>query len=198
MEWAKNRETTEKEDITYCLLGILDILMPLAYGEGKEKALARLQKEVETTNATLFIVPFNRNDRFIGQELQLAKLEERIFIGGQTTRIAIAGPGGTGKSQLALELAYRTKLKYKNCAVFWIPASDIESLHQAYVLIAEKLNVPGWDNKKEDVKKLVQVYLSRKSAGQWLIIYDNADDNSRISWSIHAASCQLDRLPTSV
>jgi hypothetical protein len=42
MAWAKTRETTEPEDSAYCLLGILDVLLPTFHGEGKEKALRRL------------------------------------------------------------------------------------------------------------------------------------------------------------
>lgn len=34
MEWAKNRETTEVEDIMYCPLGILNVSMPASYAEG--------------------------------------------------------------------------------------------------------------------------------------------------------------------
>jgi hypothetical protein len=52
MSWAANRQCTRTEDISYCLMGIFDINMPLLYGEGK-KAFRRLQeeiwKEVETT-----------------------------------------------------------------------------------------------------------------------------------------------------
>ncbi|OTB18808.1 hypothetical protein K445DRAFT_8829 [Daldinia sp. EC12] len=44
LSWASHRQTTRKEDIAYCLLGILGISMPLLYGEG-EKAFARLQEE---------------------------------------------------------------------------------------------------------------------------------------------------------
>jgi hypothetical protein len=86
--------------------------------------------------------------------------------------------GGIGKSQLALELAYRTRQKYRDCSVFWLPTTVIESLHQAYTDIAQQLKLPGWDNKEADVKKPVQLHLSRESAGQWLLIYDNVDDAS--------------------
>lgn len=41
--WAARRETTRVEDRAYSLLGLLDINMPLLYGEG-EKAFARLQE----------------------------------------------------------------------------------------------------------------------------------------------------------
>jgi tetratricopeptide (TPR) repeat protein len=75
-----------------------------------------------------------------------------------------------------LELAYRTRAKYQNCLVLWIPATDIESLHQAYLDVAQQLNITGWDNEKANVKKLVQLYLSKESTGRWLLVFDNADD----------------------
>jgi len=49
MSWAERRETKREEDAAYCLLGIFDIHMPLIYGEGREKALIRLQKEIKET-----------------------------------------------------------------------------------------------------------------------------------------------------
>jgi hypothetical protein len=44
MSWASTRTTTSREDITYCLLGIFNVNMPMLYGEG-EKAFQRLQDE---------------------------------------------------------------------------------------------------------------------------------------------------------
>jgi len=46
MSWAERRETKREEDTAYSLLGIFDIHMPLLYGEGRNKALIRLQKEI--------------------------------------------------------------------------------------------------------------------------------------------------------
>ncbi|CAN9152893.1 unnamed protein product [Alternaria alternata] len=45
LAWAANRDTTRKEDIAYCLLGIFDIHMPILYGEGT-RAFIRLQEEI--------------------------------------------------------------------------------------------------------------------------------------------------------
>lgn len=47
MSWAERRETKREEDIAYSLLGIFDIHMPLIYGEGRDRALFRLQKEIK-------------------------------------------------------------------------------------------------------------------------------------------------------
>ena len=45
MSWASRRQTSRKEDMAYCLLGIFDVNMPLLYGEG-QKAFIRLQLEI--------------------------------------------------------------------------------------------------------------------------------------------------------
>jgi len=125
---------------------------------------------------TCFTVPFDRNLRFTGRESILADIEGRLFREEQTTKTAIVGLGGIGKTQLALELAYRTRAKYKNCSVFWIPATDMDSLHQAYRDVAQQLRIPGWDEEKADIKKLVQAHLSQADSRPWLLVFDNADD----------------------
>lgn len=55
MSWASHRETTRKEDIAYCLLGLFDVSIPLLYGEG-DKAFFRLQEEImkNSDDQTLF------------------------------------------------------------------------------------------------------------------------------------------------
>lgn len=45
MSWVSSRQTTRREDIAYCLLGLFDVNMPLLYGEG-DKAFIRLQEEI--------------------------------------------------------------------------------------------------------------------------------------------------------
>ena len=45
ISWLSGRTTTREEDMAYCLLGLLDINLPLLYGEGGTKAFLRLQKE---------------------------------------------------------------------------------------------------------------------------------------------------------
>ncbi|KAF2842629.1 HET-domain-containing protein [Patellaria atrata CBS 101060] len=199
MEWARNRETTEEEDNIYCLLGILDVSMPTSYGEGKENALRRLQMEVEAADSAPTIIPFSRNDHFVGRESQLAELEAKLLGDKQTTTLAIVGPGGIGKSQLALELAYKIRQKNKNYSVFWINASDIDSLYQSYTSIAQKLDIPGWDDEKVDIRQLVKFHLSRKDARQCLLIFDNTENITLKSsgFSTARAANLIDYLPQS-
>ena len=49
MSWATDRTTTRVEDRAYSLMGLLDVNMPMLYGEGK-KAFHRLQLEVINTS----------------------------------------------------------------------------------------------------------------------------------------------------
>ena len=188
ISWAESRDTKRKEDKAYSLMGIFDIHMPLIYGEGMEKAFIRLHDEIDKRSTNLqrkqpafepsWIVPFERNPRFTGRESELTRLEAMLLAEDRTTKIAITGLGGIGKTHLLLELAHRTKERYKNYSIIWLPATNIESLEKAYREVAQQLGILGWEEDKADVKRLVQGYLSKESAGQWLLVFDNADDIS--------------------
>jgi hypothetical protein len=45
--WIEGRQTTQEEDLAYSLIGIFGVSMEFRYGEGKERALSRLQEEME-------------------------------------------------------------------------------------------------------------------------------------------------------
>jgi len=174
--WVENRRTTEDEDIVYCLLGVLGVSMPTTYGEGKESALRRLQAEVEGAGSAPSIIPFSRNESFVGRESQLAKIEAKLFSDDQTTTtLAIVGPGGTGKSQLVLEAAHRTKQNSRSCSVFWMDASDIDSLYRSYASVAQKLSIPGCDDDQADIKQVVERCVAAIGARQCLLVYDNVE-----------------------
>ncbi|KAI1558134.1 CDC6 Cdc6-related protein AAA superfamily ATPase [Pyrenophora tritici-repentis] len=150
--------------------------MPTAYGEGQESARSRLQAELEETNNAPSIIQFSQNPRFVGRESQLAELEAKLFSNEHTTTtLAIVGPGGTGKTQLALEVAHRTRQKNKNCSVLWMDASDKVSLYQSYASVAQKLNIAGWDDDQADIKQLVKRCIVEISARHCLLIFDNTE-----------------------
>jgi hypothetical protein len=46
MSWAEGRQTKREEDAAYSLLGIFDVYMPLIYGEGRDNAVARLERKI--------------------------------------------------------------------------------------------------------------------------------------------------------
>jgi hypothetical protein len=50
MSWASSRVCTREEDVAYSLMGLLEVNMPLLYGEGGYKAFQRLQQEILRTS----------------------------------------------------------------------------------------------------------------------------------------------------
>ena len=69
--WAKYRQTKREEDQAYCLLGIFNVHMLPIYGEGRENAFRRLQKEIHNISynddgmllSFGSLLPGSRNDR---------------------------------------------------------------------------------------------------------------------------------------
>ncbi|MDI1484963.1 MAG: hypothetical protein OHK93_000097 [Ramalina farinacea] len=116
-----------------------------------------------------------RNRRFIGRTEKLKELEEKLIISSDCQKLALVGLGGIGKSQVALELAYAVKERWPDRSILWVPAVSRETFEQAYKEIASHYSIV-LDPKKEDTKESVRRHLNSKSAGKWLLVVDNADD----------------------
>ncbi|KAF2687612.1 kinesin light chain 1 [Lentithecium fluviatile CBS 122367] len=187
MSWAANRTTTLEEDRVYCLLGIFGVFLSLIYGEGEVHASLRLKEEIEKRHEGLgtkrlynlsasSLLPFPRNELFVGREDQLQFLEQFLLSATTHRRMTIYGLGGCGKSALALEFAYRALARHARRLVFWVPAISRESFELAYWEIGIRLCIPGINDDNADIGKLVKDTLSSGSPGDWLMIVDNADD----------------------
>ncbi|EFX02656.1 kinesin light chain [Grosmannia clavigera kw1407] len=168
--------------------------------DDEEVTHADLVNNVGETKKRVWTVPFDRNPCFTGRDDELKAIRQMLVVKDRTARVAITGLGGVGKTNIVLELLYRMRAEYKHCSFIWIPATSEESLSQAYLAAAEKLGIPGWNDPKADVKKLVQAYLSNENAGQWVLVFDNADD--RTLWLERPAndphsSRLIDHLPKS-
>ncbi|KAF7170283.1 hypothetical protein CNMCM5623_002744 [Aspergillus felis] len=123
---------------------------------------------------SVWMVPFRKNPRFVGREEEISKIEGLIMQQDSPGRIAICGLGGVGKTQIALELAYRMRNRDPECLILWISCTSYESMEQAYMSVALKLGIT--DLKPAEVKQQVKAYLSQESTPRWLLIFDNADD----------------------
>jgi nucleoside phosphorylase/tetratricopeptide (TPR) repeat protein len=121
-----------------------------------------------------WMVPFARNPRFLERENLVPELKQTIVKNGGPRIKAIAGLGGTGKTQIVLELAYALRTSNPEFSIFWIPAMNTESIEQAYFEISKHLGLQGVS--QTDVGQRVKTYLSSENAGPWLLIIDNADD----------------------
>ena len=97
-----------------------------------------------------------------------------MIISDDCRKLALVGLGGIGKTQVALELAYTVKERWPEYSIFWVPALSVESFEQAYGDIATKCSIAL--NPQEDPKDSIRHYLNSGSAGKWLLIVDNSDD----------------------
>lgn len=83
------------------------------------------------------------------------------------------------KSQIAIEYAHRRRERTKE-SVFWIYASSLARFTEGLEALAERLELPGWNEPKIDKLSLVSKWLSKEESGDWLLILDNIDDVSLV------------------
>lgn len=125
---------------------------------------------------TIWHVPYARNPFFTGCEDLLAQLHMR-FQAGQAQALsqplAMSGPGGIGKTQLAVEYAYQHRQDYQT--VLWAQAENAETKASAFTTIATLLQLPEHHaNEQEIIVRAVKTWLQVQD--DWLLIFDNADD----------------------
>jgi tetratricopeptide (TPR) repeat protein/transcriptional regulator with XRE-family HTH domain len=121
-------------------------------------------------------VPLPRNPFFTGREAILEALHTQLGVEravALTHASALHGLGGVGKTQIALEYAYRHALEYT--AVFWIAAETEASIISTLLHLAEVLQVPErGEQEQQRVVAAVQRWLTTHR--QWLVIWDNVED----------------------
>ncbi|KAI1660474.1 TPR-like protein [Daldinia decipiens] len=144
-----------------------------------KKAKVAIESRRSSLDKSQFMVPFGRNSGFVGREQTLQLFLEGISPGtnqNDCQRVVLEGLGGVGKSQLALEAAYRIHEKYPGISVFWVPAISEATFVNAYREIAQQLRLKGLNDNQADIKALTKAALEKENAGKWLFILDNADD----------------------
>jgi tetratricopeptide (TPR) repeat protein len=82
------------------------------------------------------------------------------------------------KSQIAIEYSYKVRDKSPKTWVFWVNAGTVTRFEQDYGKIAKILKLPGRDDPKVDILKLVADWLQNELNGPWLLVLDNADDKT--------------------
>ncbi len=120
-----------------------------------------------------WLVPYERNLYFTDRE-EILKDFPAAFFNDETSIpvYAISGLPGVGKTQIAIEYAYRYMEYYQ--AVFWLRADNTENLILDFVDIAYVLNLPEKSsNNQTAILHAVQQWLTHNS--NWLLIFDNVE-----------------------
>ncbi|WP_245646295.1 FxSxx-COOH system tetratricopeptide repeat protein [Nocardiopsis trehalosi] len=140
-----------------------------------------------------------RNATFVGRESLLTQLAERLREGDTTVlphaaperRQAAAAPvrppvfpqtlqgmGGVGKTQLALEFAWRHRGDYD--LVWWIPSDTPSQIQQSLIELAPKLGVGPGGDPAAMVRAVLEALRAGTPYANWLLVYDSAGEPSEV------------------
>ncbi|KAI1378988.1 hypothetical protein F4677DRAFT_410252 [Hypoxylon crocopeplum] len=125
------------------------------------------------------IITHSRNHRFFGRQSILDRLDQVLRPNWTQCQrqFILYGPGGSGKTQIALEYTYRNMDHFK--AVLWIMADSPEKIEQSFRHTAGLLGMEKSAQESSQAKTYVLQRLS-SSEDEFLLCFDNADDMSLI------------------
>jgi TIR domain/NB-ARC domain len=128
-------------------------------------------------------VPSHHNPYFAGRELVLAELQARLTAPETTSRrVALTGLGGVGKTQLAVEYAYRQRADYD--LVWWVRGEQPTSLLGDYAVLAVQHPLAAdlglrQDAPQEAVAAQVRGWLELHR--RWLLVLDNVEEPQAVA-----------------
>jgi len=120
-------------------------------------------------------IPYPRHPSFVGRAELLAALEGGFTgswagAGGPRRRQVLVGLVGVGKTQLAVEYAYRHRADYD--LVWWVRASAPETLVGDYAELARRVGLEDYSDQDATIEA-VRTWLEGR--GRWLLVLDGAD-----------------------
>ncbi|MBB6030224.1 tetratricopeptide repeat protein [Oceanithermus desulfurans] len=137
-------------------------------------------------------LPLARNTIFTGREKELAELARALLEEGENAVVqqAVAGMGGVGKTQLAVEFAYR--YGYRLAGVHWLDLSDPEQLDEQIARNGLEMRLDPWPDKQpEQVSATLHAW---RADGPRLLILDNYEDPDNANMvlgRLHGAELRL-------
>jgi hypothetical protein len=111
-----------------------------------------------------------QNPNFTGRDPEMAAVAARLAAGPRVTVQSVHGMGGVGKTQLASEYAYAHAGDYD--VVWWLTADEPALIADQFAALATGLGLEP-DPDPDAVR--AQVHEALREAGDWLLVFDNAD-----------------------
>jgi hypothetical protein len=186
----QKQQQAQNEQLVSAVKGVADIGVGMRATLEEFKAnppASSIPAQQETSPpASAWNVPYLRNPFFTGREELLKQLHDNLTQNKAAALTqaqarptdsaqaqAIHGLGGIGKTQAAVEYAYRYRDEYRY--VLWVNAATRDELIASFVGLAALLNLP--ERQEQDQTKIVAAVKQWFTTHDgWLLIFDNADD----------------------
>jgi len=135
-----------------------------------------------------------RNRNFTGREALLEQLRNQLAAGRAAaltaaTGVAAHGLGGAGKSQLAIEYAWRWASDYQR--IIWLQAETPETLGRDFDALALDLKLFSKDHAVERAAVIEAVHQHLRENPGWLLIFDNAPEPRSVEYAVPRAGGQV-------
>ncbi|KAF3390284.1 Kinesin light chain 3, partial [Penicillium rolfsii] len=124
----------------------------------------RIPDRPETPPCPLSTVPLLPDPDFVDHGTLLDQIHEKGHIPG--ARIALVGLGGVG-----------LRSQSPDTWVSWIHASNAVRFEQSCREIAERAKIPGRQNPRANIYKLIYDWLNDATTRKWVLILDSLDDD---------------------
>ncbi|WP_051367245.1 FxSxx-COOH system tetratricopeptide repeat protein [Hamadaea tsunoensis] len=151
------------------VLSALDL--PIVGSAGEMRPGAQLAPRFPRRPPPVSNLP-QRNSVFIGRSVLLDQLHERLAGNVMVVVQALYGMGGVGKTQAALEYAYRFSAYYD--VLWWISAEQPSQVRSGLAALAERLGLPVGENAEENIEAVLEALRQGSPYPHWLLIFDNA------------------------
>jgi hypothetical protein len=128
-----------------------------------------------------------RNLYFTGRDEIMRNLDETLENAQRASVLpeaALQGSGGVGKTQIAIEYAYRNVDRYD--LIWWMPSDDPAAVRAQLSVLAARLGLPSTGSMEQTVRSVLDT-LAGTTPLRWLLVYDNANEPSELDGLIPAA-----------
>src|SRR5229473_1110200 len=134
------------------------------------------QQQRQPAKSLVWNIPYTRNPLFTGRDKLLQQLHANLT-GSKAAVLtqpqAISGLGGIGKTQTAVEYAYRHRDDYRY--ILWVHAATRDTIITSFLELATLLKLP--ERLEQDQNLMIVAVKNWFTAHDaWLLIFDNADD----------------------
>jgi tetratricopeptide (TPR) repeat protein len=115
-----------------------------------------------------------RNVNFAGRDaiLETIRASLRKDSSAALVPMAVHGYGGVGKTQIAIEFAYRYQEDYD--LVWWVAADDDAAIRRSLVSLARRLDVADSLDHDDIIGSVLDQLRRGENCPRWLLIFDNA------------------------